>query len=263
MTSSTPSETAAFARAADWYAGLLRARATTVVDLGPDAWALLSPEWRNSFVHNGIVVRRDPGADTLVRWSDEVLGGAGLVHPHLILLCALSDQTRAGLDEAGYELQPELIMGRPGDAGPLPRRDDVVVEQVAADEADDFVARMWREEWQPGIGDDELRDLVSRRGFFDRSGPYLSYVVRDGGTVVASVDLAIRGDAAEVDGVATWPTCRGRGYGDALMAVCVDAAAEHGVRDLYLEALSDDWPRYWYQRRGWTDLGSTLTATRH
>jgi len=97
----------------------------------------------------------------------------------------------------------------------------------------------------------------------DVAGPYLTFVVRDAdGTIVAAADMAVRGDGAEIDGVATWPEHRGRKYGDALIAACVAEAIARGIPHLHLEALTDDWPRRWYARRGWAELGPFTSATR-
>ncbi len=252
----------AYDAACDWYAGHAVVRASTVVPLTPRAWGLLSPEWPNSFVHNGIVVRDDPGAAQLMAWADDVLGGAGLSHRYVVARCDLAPSTLDSLRESGYEPEACLLMGRPTSLGPLPRPEGVSVEQVDAAAAGDFEERMWRTEWLPGIGDDEVRDLIERRSANDRGGPFLSFVVRDGDEVVASADLAVRGDAAEIDAVATLPTHRGRGYADALVAACVDAAAAAGCTTLYLEALVEDWPRGWYGRRGFTELGPCWNAAR-
>ena len=256
------SEHDAYDRAADWYAELTVSRATQVVDLADGAWGVLSPEWPNSFVHNGIVVRADPAGDQLIAWADDVLGGAGLDHRYVVACCDLSAETLAALRAAEYEPEACVLMGRAASEGPLARPDGVAVEQVDAAAAGAFEERMWRTEWLPGIGDDEVHDLVQRRTSNDRSGPFLSFVVRDGHEVVASADLAVRGDAAEIDGVATLPTHRGLGYADALLAACVGAAAAAGCTHVYLEAVLDDWPRGWYARRGFADLGPTWNAAR-
>jgi GNAT superfamily N-acetyltransferase len=253
---------AAYEAACDWYAGHNVARATDVVRLTDRAWGLLSPEWPNSFVHNGIVVRDDPGAAQLMAWADDVLGGAGLSHRYVVARCDLAPSTLDSLRESGYEPEACLVMGRATALGPLPRPDGVSVEQVDAAAAGEFEERMWRTEWLPGIADDEVRDLVERRSANDRGGPFLSFVVRDGDEVAASADLAVRGDAAEIDGVATLPSHRGRGYADALVAACLDAAAEAGCSVVYLEALVEDWPRGWYGRRGFTELGPSWNAAR-
>lgn len=253
---------ATYDQAADWYSDIRRARAEQVRELAPGVWALLSPEHANSFVHNTLLVRRDPGGEQLVAWADDVLGGAGLEHRHVILQCVVAPSTAAALSEAGYVLEPEVVMSRPSSLGPMTTAAGVAVERVAPDALADFEARLWREEWLPGIGDAELADLISRRSTMDVAGPYLTFVVRDGSTIVAAADMAVRGEAAEIDGVATWPEHRGRGYGDALVAACVDEALARGLEHLHLEALVEDWPREWYARRGWVELGPFTSATR-
>lgn len=254
---------ATYDEAADWYADVMRARSQQVVDVADGVWALLSPAHAHSFVHNTVLARRDPGGDALVGWADEVLGGAGLAHRHVVLKCRASDETLAALAGAGYGIEPEVVMSRPSSLGPMAVPEGVVVDQVDPPATSGFEARLWREEWIPGIGDAELGDLLSRRSHMDVAGPYLTFVVRDtDGTIVAAADMAVRGDAAEIDGVATWPEHRGRGYGDALVGRCVAEAIDRGLPHLHLEALTDDWPRQWYARRGWAELGPFTSATR-
>ena len=253
---------AAYEAACDWYVDLAVSRATRVVPLDEHSWAVLSPEWPNSFAHNAIVVRADPGAEQLEAWADDVLGGAGLDHRYIVARCDLSTATLAGLGAAAYEPEACVLMARPTSDGPVPRPDGVSVERVDSSAAGAFEERMWRTEWLPGISDDEVRDLIDRRSSNDRGGPFLSFVVRDGDEVVASADLAVRGDAAEIDAVATLPSHRGRGYADALVAACVDAGAKAGCAQVYLEALADDWPRTWYGRRGFIERGQVWSATR-
>lgn len=253
---------ASYDEVADWYADIRRARAEQVLDVADGVWALLSPAHANSFVHNTLLTRCDPGGEALVAWADEVLGGAGLAHRHLVLECVVSDATLAALAAAGYSMDPEIVMSRPSSLGPLPPRADVAVEQVEPEASCDFEARLWREEWLPGIGDAELADLLSRRSSMDVAGPYLTFAVRDGAAIVAAADMAVRGAGAEIDGVATWPEHRRRSYGDALVAACVDEAIARGIPHLHLEALTDDWPREWYARRGWVELGPFTSATR-
>jgi GNAT superfamily N-acetyltransferase len=191
-----------------------------------------------------------------------VLGGAGLAHRHLVLQCPVAPATAEVLVDAGYALESEVVMSRPTALGPMEGRDGVVVEQVAPEASCDFEARLWRDEWLPGIGDAERGALLPRRSSMDVAGPYLTFVVRDGDTVVAAADLAVRGDGAEIDGVATWPEHREHGFGDALVAACVAEIAARGIPHLHLEALTDDWPREWYARRGWVELGPFMSATR-
>ena len=65
---------------------------------------------------------------------------------------------------------------------------------------------LWRTEWMPGIGDDEVAQLVERGAVDEPGGETLSWVVRDArcndpvsGDLAACVDLHVRGWAAEID----------------------------------------------------------------
>ena len=82
-------------RIADWYAELTWRRGSTLVQPDDRTWVLLSPEWPRSYANNGILVRADPGGESLLAWGEELLGGAGLEHRHVFALCDLSEQTRA------------------------------------------------------------------------------------------------------------------------------------------------------------------------
>ena len=254
-------------RVADWYAETNRARAATTTALSPTAWSLLTPTLPKSFATNAILVREDPGADQLIAWADDALGA--YTHRYVSALCDLGDDTRAGLTAAGYQLTGLVTMARALPGEPLAAPSGVVVE--AAD--DDTMARLhrvlWRTEWLPGIGDDEVDQLVSRREQPVEGVTSYSWIVRDGelddtvsGDLAASLELHVHGWAAEIDAVATRAPARGRRYADALMAVGVAAAYEQGCTHAVLSALTDDWPLHWYARRGFRVVGVAWEALR-
>jgi ribosomal protein S18 acetylase RimI-like enzyme len=256
-------------RAQDWYAETTWRRAATLVELGPRAWGLLTPEWPKSYANNGIVLRTDPGPDTLLRWSEEVLGGAGLEHRYVMAFCQLSPTTRDALVAAGYDVQPEVTMVRPNSLGPLAPVDGVTVELVPEEVTVGLQQRMWVQEWQPGADAETVRQLVGRRITYPASGEFLSYVVREDGAddpvsgdLVACLDLCVRPPMAEVDGVATLTDHRRRRYGEALLATAIAASIERGCTVVVLTALADDWPQEWYARRGFVAIEPTWAATR-
>jgi ribosomal protein S18 acetylase RimI-like enzyme len=223
-----------------------------------------TPEQPKSFSSNAVVVRRDPGAEQLVAWADEVLADAE--HRYVAALCDLDQQTLDGLRAAGYVLTSLALMARelPGAALDVPV--DVVVEPGSRADMGRLHEVLWRTEWMPGIGDDEVAQLVDRRG----QGPgELSWLVRDAalddpvsGDLAACLDLHVDGWAAEVDAVATRAPARGRGYADALLATGVRAAHEAGCTHAVLSALTEDWPLHWYARRGFRVVGRSWEALR-
>jgi GNAT superfamily N-acetyltransferase len=254
-------------RVADWYAEAHRAGASEVTAIADGAWALRTPEFPQSFSQNAVLVRRDPGADALIAWADEVLDG--LHHRYVDAQCALSEQTRAGLVEAGFELTALVHMARPAAEQVPLRRSGITVEPAVEEEIGRLHAVLWRTEWMPGISDDEVDQLVARRSFAAEGSTALAWVVRDAGLhdiecggLAACVDLDVRGWAAEVDALATREPARGRGYADALLATAVAAAADRGCTHAVLSALVEDWPREWYARRGFVEVGTAWEVLR-
>lgn len=258
-----PKDGALGERVADWYAESSRLRATSVETLADGAWAVRTPAYPKSFSHNAIVVRRDPGAEQLVAWADAVLADAD--HRYVSASCDLSEATRDGLRSAGYELTGLALMAHELDAEP-PLPPGIAVEVAEPDDIARLHSVLWRTEWLPGIGDDEVAQLVARR---DDGPDELAWVVRDAafddpvsGDLVACTDLHVRGWAAEVDAVATRAPARRRGYADALLATAVRAAYGAGCTHVVLSALTDDWPLQWYARRGLRVVGRSWEALR-
>jgi GNAT superfamily N-acetyltransferase len=65
-----------------------------------------------------------------------------------------------------------------------------------------------------------------------------------------------------VDSVLTDPAARGHGHADAILTRALDLAARGGCDLVVLEAAADDWPRHWYARRGFAELGTTWAVDR-
>jgi predicted GNAT family acetyltransferase len=82
------------------------------------------------------------------------------------------------------------------------------------------------------------------------------------GDLVATTDLCLRGWTGEIDAVATLKSFRGKGYAAALMAAAVTAATDSGCSHVVLSALADDWPRAWYARLGFVEVGVAWEALR-
>jgi ribosomal protein S18 acetylase RimI-like enzyme len=67
----------------------------------------------------------------------------------------------------------------------------------------------------------------------------------------------VDGGTAAVDSVLTDRAARGRGHAGAVLARILTLAADAGCDLVVLEVAGDDWPRHWYARAGFTELGST------
>lgn len=245
-----------------WYAQTMCLRAHQVEAYGPSAWAIRTPQWPSSYAHNTLVLTADPGAATTLAWVEQAL--AGLDHRQVMAMCPLSEATVGGLRDAGYEIQPEVLMGRPASAAAL-LEPAVVVEQVDpyASDVQALQDRLWREEWLPHASQLMVDQLVDRRSELDRAGRAVTFVVRDDdGSPVATLDVTVRDGIAELDGLATLASYRGRGYGQALMARGTAYAVASGADHVVLTALVEDWPRHWYARLGFDTLGPATEATR-
>jgi len=249
---------------ADWYAEVNLARATTVSALAPGAWSMRTPAFPKSFASNAVLVRHDPGAEQLIAWADAELADAQ--HRYVSALCDLAPSTRESLAAAGYALTGLVLMTRELPGEPLDVPDGVDVELASREDLARLQTVLWRTEWLPGIGDDEVAQLVDRRG--DGDGE-LSWLVRDAslddpvsGDLAACLDLHVHGWAAEIDSVATRAPARGRRYADALLATGVAAAYDRGCTHAVLSALTDDWPLHWYARRGFRVVGVAWEALR-
>ncbi|MHB1613683.1 MAG: GNAT family N-acetyltransferase [Actinomycetes bacterium] len=244
-------------RACSFFVATARLRAERVVEPGDGLVGVLDPTYPLSYEHNRVIVTEPVRAERLVAWVDQLMGGAGLMHREVHVYADPPEATVGALRAAGYDHRVLVVMT--GEPGRLRTRSGAVrVESVREVEVAPLVARLWREEYDPALSDEAVRQLVARRERLDRSGLVHRLVVRDpdDGHPVASADLVVgSAGVAELDGVGVLPTHRGRGYGDALVAEAVRRAVASGVEQVVLQALGDDWPRGWYARRGWAEVG--------
>jgi ribosomal protein S18 acetylase RimI-like enzyme len=106
---------------------------------------------------------------------------------------------------------------------------------------------------------DDVRpgDLGIRARLLD-AGALLVVAAYDGdGAVVGGGSAAPRGAAAELMGIATIPSARGRGHGSAVTRALVRAARERGVDTVFLSAGSDTAAGV-YRRVGFVDVGTAM-----
>lgn len=256
----------------EWCLDSARLRAARVVECGAGVFAVLDPSYPNSYDHNKIVTAADADGIRLTGLADEVLGGAGLAHRQVDVYDEVSDSTVEAFRREGYDHDAEVLMAcTPDPAGPPSGSPEVheVPESVVAP----TVEAMWRRVWLPDADDASVRDLVERRRLLDVDATVHRLAVLDhAGTVAANADLVIRsagtapqragGPVAELDGVETLPEHRGHGFGDAIVARALQVAAEQGAVLVVLTAMQHDWPREWYARRGFAEVGPAHSFTR-
>jgi uncharacterized protein (DUF952 family)/GNAT superfamily N-acetyltransferase len=245
-------------RALTLSASLRVRRAVGVGDV-PGGVALLDPDYVHSRDNNQLLLTEPVDAGTVEAAAEQVAGNAGWPHQAAALMFPGADDVAAELGRRGWRLQELLLMSR--SAMPTPGGERV--EVVAEPEVHEFWTRSWRREL-PDSPDRErvIADLIGREQLNDRVVAVTNLVVREEGRVVASGQLRVDGATAAVDSVLTDPAVRGRGHADAVLARAVDLAARTGCDLVVLEAAADDWPRHWYARRGFAELGAMWTADR-
>jgi GNAT superfamily N-acetyltransferase len=221
---------------------------------------LRTPGFARSFAHNTLLLTGDPGPDATLQWVEQAL--AGVDHRHITAYCALTEPTLHALGATGYQVQAEILMTRPVSAGPLRSPAGVEVVTLPADDPvlERLHTRFWQDEWGPDLDAATVHDLVDRRAVMDRAGSVTSLVVLTGGEAAASIDVCVRDDIAELDALSTLPEHRGRGLGAALFARGVEVARQAGAELVLLTVLADDWPRQWYSRLGFDELGPATEA---
>jgi uncharacterized protein (DUF952 family)/ribosomal protein S18 acetylase RimI-like enzyme len=233
-------------------------RAVGVGDV-PGGVAVLDPDHPWSRDNNRLVLSDAVDADTVERSAEAVAANAGWPHRAASLLWPGADDVAADLARRGWNTEELLLMGR----RPAPTPAGERAEAVEQREVHGFWERSWRRDLPAGPQQDRVvADLIGREHLNDRVVAVTDLVVREEGRVVASAQLRVDGATAAVDSVLTDPDCRGRGYGDAVLAAALDRAAAAGCDLVVLEARADDWPRHWYARRGFEALGSVWWVDR-
>ncbi|WP_324273881.1 GNAT family N-acetyltransferase [Blastococcus brunescens] len=210
--------------------------------------------------NNRLVLTEPVDAATIASVAAEVAGNAGWPHQAVALLWPGAAEVAGALARSGWEVEELLLMARR--PGALPGAEGAAV----VDQRE--VHPLWDRSWRRDLAelgerlDDVVAQLIGREQLNDRVVSVSDVVVREEGRVVAAGQLRVDGATAAVDSVLTEPDSRGRGHGDAVLALCLDLAGRAGCDLVVLEAAADDWPRHWYARRGFEAIGSTWSVDR-
>jgi uncharacterized protein (DUF952 family)/ribosomal protein S18 acetylase RimI-like enzyme len=223
--------------------------------------AVLTEPVPASYTHNQLLVDGAATVGQVAADADRVLGGAGLHHRRVRLSGAHLATTADALAARGWTVEPLVGMASPVGEPAHPRPDEPHAEQVERLRLAVTWANGYRRDY-PGITDGEIAELRDRYRYEEAVADLRYLAVFDRAVPVASCVLKIDGATALIDMVATDPAHRGRGHGDTLLRTCRALAAAAGCDLLVLEALVQDWPRRWYTRLGFTELGPTWECTR-
>jgi uncharacterized protein (DUF952 family)/GNAT superfamily N-acetyltransferase len=255
-----PSPDDARGRAVALHTSLAVRRAVGTGDV-PGGVAVLDPDVVASYDNNRLLLTTPVDARTVEAVAEEVGGNAGWPHRAASLAWVDAGPVAAELGRQGWTVEELVLMARspePVPAGPADRVETVPQPEVHA---------LWDASWRRDLAgiprlDATVAQLVARERLNDRVVAVTDLVVREEGRVVAAAQLRVDGGTAAVDSVMTDPAARGRGHADALLARALRLAGERGCDLVVLEAVTDDWPRHWYARRGFIEVGRTWSVSR-
>jgi uncharacterized protein (DUF952 family)/ribosomal protein S18 acetylase RimI-like enzyme len=241
-----PSPVDAAARARAFERSLAERRAAIVVPVTGGV-ATLDPRVPASWEHNGLWIDDEIDTATLVAEADRALAGlahrrAVLAHPPPVDLGWDAEQLRF------LVLDPSA----PTPAAPASAGQVIAVTQ-------EVMADLWRPSWRrdlPDIDEADIEDLVRREAFTDAHARVVDLaVLGSGGVPVAGTQLRLDGATAAIEAVMTHPDHRNNGHATALIGDAIGRARAAGCDVVWLLARADDWPRGWYERLGFADVG--------
>ncbi|MFG2915316.1 GNAT family N-acetyltransferase [Kitasatospora sp. NPDC048298] len=243
------------ARVTTFRSAFARRQAAELLELPefPGVFAVRDAEFARSEEHNQLIVE-GPGTDPAMlpelaaRWL-------GRRRRYRITVLDPDSGERAApvLTAAGYERESAVILARPTDGCPRPEPAAVPVELAEMREAVLRQQREWSEDEELG------RQLTDRRAARLRGAAGVHFLAARTrvGEVAAWSDLYLEPSLglAQLEDLVTASRHRGAGHGDTLLATGLALAAEVGVPQLFLLADAVDWPREWYARRGFAQIG--------
>ena len=193
-------------------------------------------------------------ATSVMTDADRVLGGAGLPHRVARLAGPHAAATAHALQKRGWTVLRVVTMAAPARPGPAEP-----VAQVDLATLRPTLTATWRRRI-PNATPAHVAQLVDRSRAVEAVTDLRYLAVRQHDAVVASALLMIDGATALLDEVETDLAHRRHGYGNDLVTAALAIAAEAGCDLVTLDALADDFPRAWYRRRGFTEVGEVWAA---
>ena len=247
-----PSPDDAAARARTFERSLAERRAAIVVPVTGGV-ATLDPRVPASWEHNGLWIDDEVDAATLITEADRAL--AGLAHRRAVL--AHPPPVDLGWDAEELRF---LVLDR---LAPTPRPPASAGRVTAVTQ--EVMAHLWRPSWRrdlPNVADADIDDLVRREAFADAHARIVDLAILDDGVPIAGTQLRLDGATAAIEAVMTDPDHRGNGYATALVGDAIGRARAAGCDVVWLLARADDWPRRWYERLGFADVGARWEVVR-
>lgn len=236
-----------------------RRRAGRTVEV-PGGFAALDDEFALSHSNNHLFIDGATDPEALPALADRALG-----HMDHRLITVLDEELGEACAEpllrAGYTRSTYLVMLH---GGPVPAgggAGEVDLEDLRVP-----LARRWRG-YLPDAGAEVIRQLVDRREAGRRGADEVRFIGArtPEGEVASWADLYLdqATGTAQIEDLITSELHLGRGYADAVLATALRHAADAHCGTRFLTADAEDWPRHWYERRGFTVIGRHLGFERH
>ncbi|MFI8518397.1 GNAT family N-acetyltransferase [Streptomyces sp. NPDC085481] len=219
----------------------------------PGGFAALDDTYALSYGNNYVLVDGETDPEALPARVDEAM--AHLSHRAVYIPDTATAEACAGpLDRAGYACKTVLVM----------RHDGPVPELGGAREVDLATLRGALTEssrrFLPDADDDVVRALVERRAARRRGADDVRFLAShdEWGEPASWADLYVdpASGVAQIEDLVTAEAYLGRGHAGVVLDTALRMAADAGCTTVFLTALADDWPRYWYERRGFATVGS-------
>ncbi|MGW0550621.1 GNAT family N-acetyltransferase [Streptomyces altiplanensis] len=228
-----------------------RRQAARIVGL-PGGFAVYDDAFAHSRANNQVVIDRAVDSEAVPAIAEEALGHL----PHR-LISVLDDEVAMACAEplirAGYTHSTYLVMLH---TGPVPAGGPA--EEMDLDAIRIPLTRRWRD-LLPDVDDEVIRHLVDRREARRRGADAVHFLGArtEEGEVASWADLYLdpATGTAQIEDLITSEAHLGRGYADAVLTTALRRAADKGCDTRFLTADATDWPRHWYERRGFSAIG--------
>ncbi|MEU4409068.1 GNAT family N-acetyltransferase [Streptosporangium sp. NPDC023963] len=225
-----------------------RRQAARSVDL-PGGFAVYDDAFAHSRANNQVIIDTTVASEALPAIAEEALGHL----PHR-LISVLDDEVGMAcaqpLIRDGYTHSTYLVMLH---AGPAPASG--AAEKLDLDAIRIPLTRRWRG-LLPDVDDEVIRHLVDRREARRRGADIVHFLGArtEEGEIVSWADLYLdpATGIAQIEDLITSEAHLGRGYADAVLTTALRLAADKNCGTRFLTADAADWPRHWYERRGFS-----------
>ncbi|MVO85430.1 GNAT family N-acetyltransferase [Streptomyces sp. p1417] len=255
-------------RIMSFQSAFARRQAARVVDV-PGGFAVYDDAFAHSRGNNQVFIDLTAGEgtagggaagvgtvdfDAVPGIAEEALGHL----PHRLVTVFDDEAGRACADpliRAGYSHSSFLVMLH---AGPVPVPDQGAAQEVDLDVLRVPLARRWRS-LLPDVGEEVIHHLVERREARHRGADVVQFLGArtEDGEIASWADLYLdpATGTAQIEDLITSEAHLRRGHADAVLSTALRRAVDKGCTTRFLTADADDWPRRWYERRGFTAIG--------